>query len=69
MRSRRFKRRLFWTGVILALTLIWLAVQVLRVAGVIRLAARRPRQAHRWDSPRQGTVPPPLSAGRVRSAA
>jgi hypothetical protein len=45
MRLRRFKRRLFWTGVILALTLIWLTVQVLRVGGAISSAARRPRRA------------------------
>jgi hypothetical protein len=45
MRRRRFKRRLFWTGVVLALTLIWLTVQVLRVAGAIAAAARRPRRA------------------------
>jgi hypothetical protein len=44
MRLRRFKRRLFWTGVILALTLIWLTVQVLRVAEAISSAARRPRR-------------------------
>jgi hypothetical protein len=45
MRLRRFKRRLFWTGVILALTLIWLTVQVLRVAGAVSSAARRPWRA------------------------
>jgi hypothetical protein len=45
MRRRRFKRRLFWTGVILALTLIWLTVQVLRVAEAISAPARRPRRA------------------------
>jgi hypothetical protein len=32
MRRRRFKRRLFWAGVVFALTLVWLTVQVLRVA-------------------------------------
>jgi hypothetical protein len=36
------KRRLFWTGVVFALTLIWLTVQVVRVAGAIASAARRP---------------------------
>jgi hypothetical protein len=44
MRRRRLKRRLFWAGVILALTLIWLTVQVLRVAGAVASAARRPLQ-------------------------
>jgi hypothetical protein len=45
MRRRRYKRRLFWTGVILALTLVWLTVQILRVAEAIASAARRPRRA------------------------
>jgi hypothetical protein len=45
MRRRRFRRRLFWTGVILALTLIWLTVQVLRLAGALSSAARRPLRA------------------------
>jgi hypothetical protein len=45
MRLRRFKRRLFWTGVIVALTLIWLTVQVLRVVGAVSSAVRRPRQS------------------------
>jgi hypothetical protein len=40
MRRRRFKRRLFWTGVIFALTLIWLTVQVMRAAGAIASATR-----------------------------
>jgi hypothetical protein len=40
MRRRRFKRRLFWTGVILALTLIWMTVQVLRAAEAVLAAAR-----------------------------
>jgi hypothetical protein len=44
MRRRRFKRRLFWTTVIFALTLVWLTVQVLRVAGAVASAARRPLQ-------------------------
>jgi hypothetical protein len=39
-RKRRLKRQLFWIGVILALTLIWLTVQVLRAAGAIASAAR-----------------------------
>jgi hypothetical protein len=42
MRLRRFRRRLFWTGVIFALMLIWLTVQVMRAAGAIASAARRP---------------------------
>jgi hypothetical protein len=42
MRRRRLKRRLFWTGVVFALTLIWLVVQVVRVAGAIASAARCP---------------------------
>jgi hypothetical protein len=40
MRRRRFKRRLFWTGVIFALTLVWLTVQVLRVAEAVVSTAR-----------------------------
>jgi hypothetical protein len=40
MRLRRFKRRLFWTGVILALTLIWLTVQVLCAVKAVLTAAR-----------------------------
>ena len=53
MRRRRFKRRLVWTGVILALMLIWLTVQVMRAAGAIASAARRPRRArHLAISPR-----------------
>jgi hypothetical protein len=40
MRRRRFKRRLFWTGVILALTLIWITVQVLRAAEAVLTATR-----------------------------
>jgi hypothetical protein len=40
MRRRRFKRRLFWTGVILALMLIWMTVQVLRAAEAVRTATR-----------------------------
>jgi hypothetical protein len=42
VRRGRFKRRLFWTGVIFALMLIWLTVQVMRAAGAIASAARRP---------------------------
>jgi hypothetical protein len=42
MRRRRFKRRLFWTGVIFALVLVWLTVQVLRVAEAIVSATRSP---------------------------
>jgi hypothetical protein len=53
MRRRHLKRRLFWTGVILALALIWLTVQVLRAAEGLVSAARstarfrpgRPRSA------------------------
>jgi hypothetical protein len=45
MRLRRFRRRLFWTGVIFALMLIWLTVQIMRAAGAIASAARRPRRA------------------------
>jgi hypothetical protein len=41
MRRRRFKRRLFWAGVLFALTVIWLTVQVLRVAGAVASATRR----------------------------
>lgn len=40
MRRRRFKRRLLWTGVILALTLIWMTVQVLRAADAVVSAAQ-----------------------------
>ena len=47
MRRRRLKRRLFWTGVIFALLLVWLTVQVLRVAGVIASAARSPLGSRR----------------------
>jgi hypothetical protein len=39
-RKRRLKRRLFWTGVILALTLIWMTVQVLRAAEALLTATR-----------------------------
>ena len=46
MRRRRLKRRLFWTGVIFALLLVWLTVQVLRVAETIVTAARRPLASH-----------------------
>jgi hypothetical protein len=54
-RKRRLRRRLFWTGVIFALTLIWLTVQVLRAAGAVASAARRPfasqrRQARRLET-------------------
>lgn len=42
MRRRRLKRRLFWTGVLFALTVIWLTVQVLRIAGGVASAMRRP---------------------------
>jgi hypothetical protein len=53
MRRRRFKRRLFWTGVIFALTLIWLTVQVMRAAGAIASAARMPpRSRHLAILPR-----------------
>jgi hypothetical protein len=54
MRLRRFRRRLFWTGVIFALMLIWLTVQVMRAAGAIASAARRPRRA------RHLAISPPL---------
>ena len=40
MRRRRFKRRLFWTGVIVALLLIWLVSQVIRAAVATAAAAR-----------------------------
>jgi hypothetical protein len=50
---RRLRRRLFWTGVVLVLALIWLTVQVLRVAGAIASAARRPL------SLRLGVLPQP----------
>jgi hypothetical protein len=53
MRRRRLRRRLFWTGVILALLLVWLLVQVVRVAGAIASAARRPyRRRHLAFGPR-----------------
>jgi hypothetical protein len=41
MRRSRFRRRLFWTGVLVALTLIWLTVQLLRVGGAVASATRR----------------------------
>jgi hypothetical protein len=56
MRRRRYKRRLFWAGVILALALVWLTVQVLRVAGAITSAAR-PRRARLQTIDGRGTVP------------
>jgi hypothetical protein len=40
VKRRRFKRRLFWTAVIVALLLIWLVAQVFRAAGAIASAAR-----------------------------
>ena len=38
------KRRLFWTGVIVALVLVWLIAQVLRAAEATAAAARRARR-------------------------
>lgn len=49
MRRRLFRRRLFWIGVFLALTLIWLTLQVLRVAEAVVSAARRPARNARPD--------------------
>jgi hypothetical protein len=56
MRRRRLKRRLFWTGVIFALTLIWLTVQVLRIAGAMASAMRRPFEPWRGRDPRPRTT-------------
>jgi cell division protein FtsB len=58
MRRRRLKRRLFWTGVILALTLIWLTVQVLRVAALARRRAS-PERPSPPESVRRGRMPAP----------
>jgi hypothetical protein len=41
VRRNRFKRRLFWTAVLVALVLIWLITQVLRAAEATAAAARR----------------------------
>jgi hypothetical protein len=43
MRRRIWKRRLFWTGVVLALTLVWLTVQVLRAVETVVSVARGTR--------------------------
>jgi hypothetical protein len=51
VRRRRLKRRIFWTGVILALTVIWMGVQVLR-AGEAALAAVRSTARFRPGRPR-----------------
>jgi succinate dehydrogenase hydrophobic anchor subunit len=52
VRRRRFKRRLFWTGVILAILLIWLIAQILRAAEATAAAARRPFRRKRLAIPR-----------------
>ena len=41
MRRRRYKHRLFWTAVIVAVLLIWLVAQVIRAAQALAWAARR----------------------------
>jgi hypothetical protein len=56
MRRRRLKRRLFWTGVIFALLLIWLTVQVLRIAEGVISAMRRPFEPLRGRHPRLGST-------------
>jgi hypothetical protein len=51
VRERRFKRRLFWTAVLLGLLLIWLIAQVLLAAQAMAAAARGA-----WRHARHGEI-------------
>jgi hypothetical protein len=58
VRRRRFKRRLFWTALIVALLVIWLIAQVLRAAEATAAAARSAFRAPRGSQNRRSRIAP-----------